>query len=64
MMHLGSLCVCVCVSNAPAALQVLCPCVEKRKERGEESGPLEESDVNTLGLSAQDLRDQIGRAHV
>ncbi|XP_046896383.1 lysine-specific demethylase 5C isoform X1 [Hypomesus transpacificus] len=44
-------------SSQHSLLEVLCPCVEKRKERGEESGPLEESDVNTLGLSAQDLRD-------
>uniref|UniRef100_A0A8C7PKW3 [histone H3]-trimethyl-L-lysine(4) demethylase n=1 Tax=Oncorhynchus mykiss TaxID=8022 RepID=A0A8C7PKW3_ONCMY len=36
---------------------VLCPCVEKRKTRGEETGCLDDTDTNTLGLSAQDLRD-------
>lgn len=42
------------------ALQVLCPCA-KRRERREETElldePLDDSDTNTLGLSAQDLRD-------
>lgn len=42
------------------ALQVLCPCA-KRIESRDETEPLEEplddSDTNTLGLSAQDLRD-------
>lgn len=31
--------------------------MEKRKERGEETDPLDDPDTNTLGLSAQDLRD-------
>lgn len=41
-------------------LQVLCPCA-KRRERRDQAGPLDDplddSDTNTLGLSAQDLRD-------
>uniref|UniRef100_A0A673YKY9 [histone H3]-trimethyl-L-lysine(4) demethylase n=1 Tax=Salmo trutta TaxID=8032 RepID=A0A673YKY9_SALTR len=44
-------------SSQHSLLQVLCPCVEKRKERGEETDPLDDPDTNTLGLSAQDLRD-------
>ncbi|XP_064778647.1 lysine-specific demethylase 5C-like isoform X3 [Oncorhynchus masou masou] len=44
-------------SSQHSLLQVLCPCVEKRKERGEETDPLGDPDTNTLGLSAQDLRD-------
>lgn len=48
-------------ANSIGALQVLCPCA-KRKERRDETEPLEDeslddSDNNTLGLSAQDLRD-------
>uniref|UniRef100_A0A8C1Q3V1 [histone H3]-trimethyl-L-lysine(4) demethylase n=1 Tax=Cyprinus carpio TaxID=7962 RepID=A0A8C1Q3V1_CYPCA len=39
-------------------LEVLCPCVEKSKKREENSlGTEEDSDVNVLGLTAQDLRD-------
>uniref|UniRef100_A0A671R272 Lysine-specific demethylase 5D n=1 Tax=Sinocyclocheilus anshuiensis TaxID=1608454 RepID=A0A671R272_9TELE len=39
-------------------LEVLCPCVEKSKKREENSlGTEEDSDVNLLGLTAQDLRD-------
>ncbi|XP_052459814.1 lysine-specific demethylase 5C isoform X2 [Carassius gibelio] len=39
-------------------LEVLCPCVEKSKKREESSlGTEEDSDVNVLGLTAQDLRD-------
>ncbi|TSL97329.1 Lysine-specific demethylase 5C [Bagarius yarrelli] len=37
-------------------LEVLCPCVEKRKKKAEES-PSSEADVDVLGLTAQDLRD-------
>ncbi|XP_010888980.2 lysine-specific demethylase 5C isoform X2 [Esox lucius] len=44
-------------SSQHSLLQVLCPCVEKRKERGEESDSVDDTDTNTLGLSAQDLRD-------
>uniref|UniRef100_A0A8C8IDR0 [histone H3]-trimethyl-L-lysine(4) demethylase n=1 Tax=Oncorhynchus tshawytscha TaxID=74940 RepID=A0A8C8IDR0_ONCTS len=44
-------------SSQHSLLQVLCPCVEKRKARGEETGCLDDTDTNTLGLSAQDLRD-------
>ncbi|XP_056158165.1 lysine-specific demethylase 5C isoform X2 [Lampris incognitus] len=47
-------------SSQHTLLEVLCPCA-KRKERGEEieplDDPLDDSDTNTLGLSAQDLRD-------
>ncbi|XP_029012780.1 lysine-specific demethylase 5C isoform X2 [Betta splendens] len=47
-------------SSQHSLLEVLCPCV-KRRERLDELQPLEEpledSDTNTLGLSAQDLRD-------
>lgn len=46
--------------NSSVSMQVLCPCA-KRKERGYETepldDPLDDSDTNTLGLSAQDLRD-------
>ncbi|XP_051525793.1 lysine-specific demethylase 5C-like isoform X1 [Myxocyprinus asiaticus] len=39
-------------------LEVLCPCVEKSKKREENSlGTVSDSDVNVLGLTAQDLRD-------
>uniref|UniRef100_A0A4W5NMI8 [histone H3]-trimethyl-L-lysine(4) demethylase n=1 Tax=Hucho hucho TaxID=62062 RepID=A0A4W5NMI8_9TELE len=44
-------------SSQHSLLQVLCPCVEKRKAKGEETGCLDDTDTNTLGLSAQDLRD-------
>ncbi|XP_071401917.1 lysine-specific demethylase 5C [Centroberyx affinis] len=47
-------------SSQHSLLEVLCPCA-KRKERKEETepldDPLDDSDTNTLGLSAQDLRD-------
>lgn len=48
-------------ANSIGAPQVLCPCA-KRKERRDETEPLDDeslddSDNNTLGLSAQDLRD-------
>uniref|UniRef100_A0A096MEC7 [histone H3]-trimethyl-L-lysine(4) demethylase n=1 Tax=Poecilia formosa TaxID=48698 RepID=A0A096MEC7_POEFO len=47
-------------SSQHSLLEVLCPCV-KRRERRTESEPLDEtlddSDSNTLGLSAQALRD-------
>lgn len=50
----GSVDVCI------GALQVLCPCA-KRKERRDEMEPLDDESLedsdNTLGLSAQDLRD-------
>uniref|UniRef100_A0A672TE99 [histone H3]-trimethyl-L-lysine(4) demethylase n=1 Tax=Sinocyclocheilus grahami TaxID=75366 RepID=A0A672TE99_SINGR len=39
-------------------LEVLCPCVEKSKKMEENSlGTEADSDVNVLGLTAQDLRD-------
>lgn len=42
----------------PTSVQVLCPCVEKSKTRDESSlGTEADSDVNVLGLTAQDLRD-------
>lgn len=42
----------------PTFVQVLCPCVEKSKKREENSlGTEADSDVNVLGLTAQDLRD-------
>ncbi|KAL1020992.1 hypothetical protein UPYG_G00007360 [Umbra pygmaea] len=44
-------------SSQHSLLQVLCPCVEKRKDRGGEADSLTDADTNTLGLSAQDLRD-------
>ncbi|XP_053173678.1 lysine-specific demethylase 5C isoform X1 [Scomber japonicus] len=47
-------------SSQHSLLEVLCPCA-KRRERRDETEPLEDplddSDTNTLGLSAQDLRD-------
>lgn len=47
-------------SSQHSLLEVLCPCV-KRRERRNEAEPLDEalddSDSNTLGLSAQALRD-------
>ena len=42
------------------SLQVLCPCAKRRERRDEAESvddPLDDSDTNTLGLSAQDLRD-------
>lgn len=42
------------------ALQVLCPCAKRIESRDETElleEPLDDSDTNTLGLSAQDLRD-------
>uniref|UniRef100_A0A8C5CY58 [histone H3]-trimethyl-L-lysine(4) demethylase n=1 Tax=Gadus morhua TaxID=8049 RepID=A0A8C5CY58_GADMO len=47
-------------SSQHSLLEVLCPCA-KRREKVEETAPLDDpsdaSDSNTLGLSAQDLRD-------
>ncbi|XP_030588907.1 lysine-specific demethylase 5C isoform X2 [Archocentrus centrarchus] len=47
-------------SSQHSLLEVLCPCA-KRRERRDQTGPvddpLDDSDTNTLGLSAQDLRD-------
>ena len=47
-------------SEVQSSLQVLCPCA-KRREKVEQTEPLDDpsddSDSNTLGLSAQDLRD-------
>ncbi|XP_063320809.1 lysine-specific demethylase 5C isoform X2 [Pelmatolapia mariae] len=47
-------------SSQHSLLEVLCPCA-KRRERRDQAGPLDDplddSDTNTLGLSAQDLRD-------
>lgn len=39
---------------------MLCPCAKRRENRNEAESsddPLEDSDTNTLGLSAQALRD-------
>ncbi|XP_034028872.1 lysine-specific demethylase 5C isoform X2 [Thalassophryne amazonica] len=47
-------------SSQHSLLEVLCPCVKRRERRDETASfddPLEDSDTNTLGLSAQDLRD-------
>ncbi|KAM9751416.1 lysine-specific demethylase 5C isoform 2-T2 [Menidia menidia] len=45
-------------SSQHSLLEVLCPCAKRREKRDEsEDDPLEDSDTNTLGLSAQDLRD-------
>uniref|UniRef100_A0A3Q3WWL3 [histone H3]-trimethyl-L-lysine(4) demethylase n=1 Tax=Mola mola TaxID=94237 RepID=A0A3Q3WWL3_MOLML len=47
-------------SSPHSLLEVLCPCAKRRKRRGEAElldEPLDDSDTNTLGLSAQDLRD-------
>ncbi|XP_056629138.1 lysine-specific demethylase 5C isoform X2 [Triplophysa dalaica] len=38
-------------------LEVLCPCVEKSKKRENSVDTEADSDVNVLGLTAQDLRD-------
>ncbi len=46
--------------NSSVSLQVLCPCAKRRERRDETElldEPLDDSDTNTLGLSAQDLRD-------
>uniref|UniRef100_A0A667ZRI2 [histone H3]-trimethyl-L-lysine(4) demethylase n=1 Tax=Myripristis murdjan TaxID=586833 RepID=A0A667ZRI2_9TELE len=47
-------------SSQHSLLEVLCPCA-KRKESKDDTepldDPLDDSDTNTLGLSAQDLRD-------
>lgn len=40
------------------SVKVLCPCVEKKKRKEEDSLSSEaDSDVDVLGLTAQDLRD-------
>ncbi|XP_034731880.1 lysine-specific demethylase 5C isoform X1 [Etheostoma cragini] len=47
-------------SSQHSLLEVLCPCAKRRESRDEMEPldePLEDSDTNTLGLSAQDLRD-------
>ncbi|XP_070823746.1 lysine-specific demethylase 5C isoform X2 [Chaetodon trifascialis] len=47
-------------SSPHSLLEVLCPCAKRRERRGETElldEPLDDSDTNTLGLSAQDLRD-------
>ncbi|KAM8754570.1 lysine-specific demethylase 5C isoform 2-T2 [Acanthopagrus schlegelii] len=47
-------------SSPHSLLEVLCPCAKRRERRDETEPldePLEDSDTNTLGLSAQDLRD-------
>ncbi|KAK1897745.1 Lysine-specific demethylase 5C [Dissostichus eleginoides] len=47
-------------SSQHSLLEVLCPCAKRRERRGEMDPldePLEDSDTNTLGLSAHDLRD-------
>uniref|UniRef100_A0A4W4DYS5 [histone H3]-trimethyl-L-lysine(4) demethylase n=1 Tax=Electrophorus electricus TaxID=8005 RepID=A0A4W4DYS5_ELEEL len=45
-------------SSQHSLLEVLCPCVEKSKKREEDLLSSEaDSDVNVLGLTAQDLRD-------
>ncbi|KAM4562868.1 lysine-specific demethylase 5C isoform 2-T2 [Odontesthes bonariensis] len=47
-------------SSQHSLLEVLCPCAKRRERRDEAESlddPLDDSDTNTLGLSAQDLRD-------
>uniref|UniRef100_A0A673BLZ8 [histone H3]-trimethyl-L-lysine(4) demethylase n=1 Tax=Sphaeramia orbicularis TaxID=375764 RepID=A0A673BLZ8_9TELE len=47
-------------SSQHSLLEVLCPCAKRRERRDETEpldDPLDDSDTNTLGLSAQDLRD-------
>ncbi|XP_070765768.1 lysine-specific demethylase 5C [Enoplosus armatus] len=47
-------------SSPHSLLEVLCPCAKRRERRDETETldePLDDSDNNTLGLSAQDLRD-------
>ncbi|CAL9703426.1 unnamed protein product [Knipowitschia caucasica] len=47
-------------SSQHSLLEVLCPCVKRREKRGHTEpmeDPLDDTDNNTLGLSAQDLRD-------
>lgn len=47
-------------SSPHSLLEVLCPCAKRRERRGEtelSDELLDDSDTNTLGLSAQDLRD-------
>lgn len=47
-------------SSQHSLLEVLCPCAKRRERRDETEQldePLDDSDTNTLGLSAQDLRD-------
>ncbi|XP_049436487.1 lysine-specific demethylase 5C isoform X2 [Epinephelus fuscoguttatus] len=47
-------------SSQHSLLEVLCPCAKRRERRDETEEldePLDDSDTNTLGLSAQDLRD-------
>ncbi|XP_076847642.1 lysine-specific demethylase 5C isoform X2 [Brachyhypopomus gauderio] len=45
-------------SSQHSLLEVLCPCVEKRKKREDDPQSSEaDTDVNVLGLTAQDLRD-------
>lgn len=47
-------------SSQHSLLEVLCPCAKRRQSRVQTEpleDPLNDSDTNTLGLSAQDLRD-------
>ncbi|KAL3974779.1 hypothetical protein ACER0C_023405 [Sarotherodon galilaeus] len=47
-------------SSQHSLLEVLCPCAKRRERRDQAEpldDPLDDSDTNTLGLSAQDLRD-------
>uniref|UniRef100_A0A3Q3F9S9 [histone H3]-trimethyl-L-lysine(4) demethylase n=1 Tax=Labrus bergylta TaxID=56723 RepID=A0A3Q3F9S9_9LABR len=47
-------------SSPHSLLEVLCPCAKRRERQGETQqldDPLDDSDTNTLGLSAHDLRD-------
>ncbi|XP_047433228.1 lysine-specific demethylase 5C isoform X1 [Mugil cephalus] len=47
-------------SSQHSLLEVLCPCAKRRERRDAAEpldDPLDDSDTNTLGLSAQDLRD-------
>uniref|UniRef100_A0A8C4DGT8 [histone H3]-trimethyl-L-lysine(4) demethylase n=1 Tax=Dicentrarchus labrax TaxID=13489 RepID=A0A8C4DGT8_DICLA len=47
-------------SSPHSLLEVLCPCAKRRERQDETEAldePLDDSDTNTLGLSAQDLRD-------
>nr|XP_057906576.1 lysine-specific demethylase 5C isoform X1 [Doryrhamphus excisus] len=45
-------------SSQHSLLEVLCPCAKRRHDEAEPlDDPLDDCDTNTLGLSAQDLRD-------
>ncbi|XP_041953453.1 lysine-specific demethylase 5C isoform X5 [Alosa sapidissima] len=44
-------------SSQHSLLEVLCPCVEKRKPKGTGSSERSDREADVLGLTAQDLRD-------